>query len=161
MRIRGPLVMAALGLISLILWWRAAPLEMRFLDTATTLSTLGVLFGVLGVTAYAVNVLLGARLRPISDLFGGVDHMYTAHRINGRIAFLLIATHAALIIASRVSTDQLATLVDPSLGWATPLGVISFVLLAAGLYVTLYRRLGHETFVYVQRTLCLIFIVAV
>ena len=152
--------MAALCLIPVVLWWRAAPLDTRFLDTSTTLATLGVLLGLLGITAYTINVLLGARLRPISDLFGGVDRMYAAHRINGRIAFLLLLAHAGLILASRAVSGQLESLVDPSQGWAAPLGVIAFLLMGVALYLTLYRRLGHETFVYVQRSLGLIFILA-
>ncbi len=152
--------MAALGLIPVVLWWRAAPFDIRFLDTSTTLSTLAVLFGLLGITSYAINILISARLRPVSDLFGGVDHMYTAHRANGRIAFLLLVAHAGLIVASRWVSGQLETLIDPGLGWAAPLGVLSLLLMAAALYLTLYRRLGHETFVYVQRSLGLVFLLA-
>lgn len=157
---RGPLAVAALCTIPVVLWWRAAPFDTRFLDTTATLSAIAVVFGLLGVTTYAVNILLGARLKPISDLFGGVDKMYAAHRINGRLTFLLLATHGLLIIASRASSDQLPTVIDPTRGWATPLGVLALVLLAIALYFTLFTRLGHETFVYVQRGLGLIFVLA-
>ncbi|MDQ4143365.1 MAG: ferredoxin reductase family protein [Actinomycetota bacterium] len=160
-RIRGPLLMAALYVVPLLLWWEAVPEANRFPDTPTTLNQVGVLFGFAGISAYAVNVLLGARLKPLSYLFGGVDNMYAAHRLNGRLAFLLIALHGALIIGGRwASADQVTVLFDPGVSWAPLLGVIALLLMALALYLTLYRRLGHETFVYVQRALGLIFVLA-
>lgn len=160
MKIRGPLVVATLCIIPTVLWWRAAPFDTRFLDTSTTFATIAILFGLLGITAYAINVLLGARLKPISDLFGGVDHMYAAHRINGRVTFLLLVAHGALMVASRSASGQLPSLIDVGRGWATPLGVLSLALMTVALYLTLYRRLGHEAFVYVQRALGLIFVLS-
>jgi hypothetical protein len=38
-----------------------------------------------GTSAFALNLVLGARLRPVETLFGGLDRMYRVHRINGRV----------------------------------------------------------------------------
>ncbi len=162
MRARGPLVMAVLCCIPAVLWVTAAPLEARLIDTPTALTSLGVVFGLLGVTAYALNIVLGARIKPVSYLFGGLDDMYAAHRANGRIAFVLVLIHGVLIIAGRatVSFTQVRTLFDTEVSWAAPLGVAALVLMSIAIGLTLYARLGHETFVYVQRSLGVIFVVA-
>jgi predicted ferric reductase len=48
-----------------------------------------VLLAFAGTSAFALNLVLGARLRPVEALFGGLERMYKAHRLNGQIAFLL------------------------------------------------------------------------
>jgi predicted ferric reductase len=160
-RARGPIALAFLCAIPILLWASAAPLDTRWLDRTTTLSSLAVLFGLAGVVCYAVNIILGARIKPLSAWLGGLDNMYAMHRANGRVAFLLLLAHGLLMVAARVSVsfDQIKTLFLPSTGWATPLGVIALSLMAIAILLTLYARLGHETFVYVQRSLGLIFIV--
>ena len=154
--------MAVLCGIPVILWVAAAPLDTRFIDAPTSLTSVGVVFGLLGVTSYALNLVLGARIKPVSYLFGGLDDMYAAHRANGRIAFFLVLIHGLLIIAGRsaASVDQVRALFDTSLGWAAPLGVAALVLMAIAIGLTLYARLGHETFVYVQRALGVTFVIA-
>src|SRR5919204_4878621 len=92
--LRGPLVLAVLYVVPLVLWARAAPLGPRFSGSFTTLTSIAVLFAFAGTSAFALNLVLGARLRPVEAFFGGLDRMYRVHRVNGQIAFALLAAHA-------------------------------------------------------------------
>ena len=160
MKWRGPVAMAALVLVPVVLW-ALAPLPPRFPNATSGLSSLAVVFGLAGMTAFALNVILGARLKPVSSFFGGLDPMYFAHRVNGRVVFWLLAAHAGLVVAARwtLSFREVGALLDPGNGWTVPLGVIAFLGLGLALYLTLYARLGHEMFVYVQRVLGFLFLV--
>jgi predicted ferric reductase/mono/diheme cytochrome c family protein len=158
--LRGPLVLAVLCLVPLVLWALAAPLDDRFDSTFTSLESIAVLFAFAGTSAFALNLVLGGRLRMVETLFGGLDRMYNAHRANGRIAFLLLLGHVVLILSSRatISVGTAFDLLGPGAGWTVFAGVLAFSAMTVAIVLTLFVRLGHEVFVYVQRTFGLIFL---
>ena len=158
----GPFLLGILYLVPVALWANSVPLETRFVDTSTALTSVGVACALAGVSAFALNLVLGARLHLVERLFGGLDKMYRAHRINGRIAFLLVLAHAIFILAGRasLSTDALLALFDVSTGAQVWIGIVALVAMAVSLFLTLYVRLAHEAFVYVQRSFGFIFIAA-
>jgi predicted ferric reductase/mono/diheme cytochrome c family protein len=159
---RGPLVLLVLCSLPLLLWARSAPLDTRFDGSFTTLTSLAVLCAFAGTSAFALNLVLGARLRFVEALFGGLDRMYTAHRVNGQIAFALLLGHVVLILASRstVSTYTALDLLVPGAGWTVFAGVLAFSAMTVSLVLTLFVRLGHEVFVWIQRSFGFIFLVA-
>src|SRR5262249_15678905 len=71
--LRGPLALAALYVVPLVLWVQAAPLRPRFTGQFSTLTSIAVLFAFAGASAFALNLVLGARLRPVETFFGGLD----------------------------------------------------------------------------------------
>jgi predicted ferric reductase/mono/diheme cytochrome c family protein len=160
--LRGPLVLTALCAIPLLLWARSGPLDPRFDGSFTTLESVAVLCAFAGTSAFALNLVLGARLRFVEALFGGLDRMYRAHRVNGQVAFALLLGHVALILASRatVSNDTALDLLGPGAGRAVFVGVLAFAAMTVAILLTLFVRLGHEVFVYVQRTFGFIFLAA-
>jgi predicted ferric reductase len=159
---RGPLVLAVLYAVPVVLWARSAPLDDRFANRFTTLTSLGVVLAFAGTSAFAVNLVLGARLRIVEALFGGLDRMYGAHRVNGELAFTLLLGHVTLILAGRatISTSTAVDLLGPGAGWTVFAGVVAFSLMTVGIVLTLFVRLGHEVFVYVQRTFGFVFLIA-
>jgi predicted ferric reductase/mono/diheme cytochrome c family protein len=160
--LRGPLVLVVLCAVPLVLWARSAPLDPRFDGSFATLESAAVLCAFAGTSAFALNLVLGARLRFVEALFGGLDRMYKAHRVNGQVAFALLLGHVALILASRttVSTDTALDLLGPGAGRTVFVGVLAFAALTVAILLTLFVRLGHEVFVYVQRTFGFIFLAA-
>jgi predicted ferric reductase len=159
-RNRGAMVLTVLCVIPAILWWRAAPLDLRFSDAMTSLTSISVLLALLGITAFACNLILGARLKVVEALFGGLDRMYFVHRTNGRVAYLLLLGHAILMLSARatISLSSAFDLLTPSAGTTVLLGVIALTVMTVLIIMTLYVRLNHEIFVYVQRTFGLVFI---
>ena len=160
--LRGPLTLAVVYTVPLVLWAFAAPLSPRFAGRFTTLTSTAVLFAFAGTSAFAANLVLGARLRPVEAYFGGLDRMYRAHRMNGQAAFLLLLCHVAFMLASRatLSITTALDLVRPAAGWTIFAGVLAFVAMTISIALTLFVRLGHEVFVYVQRSFGFIFLIA-
>src|SRR5690242_2606784 len=152
--LRGPFVMALICAVPLLLWVRSAPLGPRFSNSTLALTSTAVLFAFAGTAAFAINLMLGARIRFVEKLFGGLDRMYRVHRQNGQIAFALLAMHAFLIFAGRVtiSVSSGFDLVTPRAGRVIFAGFVAITLMGIALVLTLFVRLGQEVFVYVQRT---------
>lgn len=160
--LRGPLVLATLCAIPLVLWTRAAPLDGRFTGQFATLASIAVLLAYAGTSAFALNLVLGARLRPVEALLGGLDRMYKTHRVLGQAAFFLLLGHVGFILASRatISADTALDLLRPSAGLTVSAGVLAFGGMTLAIGLTLFVRLGHEVFVYVQRAFGFVFLAA-
>lgn len=126
--LRGPLVLAILCGIPLLLWAGSVPLEARFTGRFATLTSIAVLLAYAGTSAFALNLVLGARLRPVEALLGGLDRMYKTHRILGQAAFALLLGHVVIILAGRatISTETALDLLLPGAGWTVFAGVLAF-----------------------------------
>lgn len=162
MKIRGPIALAVLSLIPVGLWATARPLDTQFTDEQTALVSIAVSLALAGTSAFALNLVLGARLGAIDGFFGGLDKMFRVHQVNGRVAFLLLFGHAVFIVASRAvdSVSAALRLFIPSDGWTVFLGVLALAGMAVAMGLTLYVRLSHEVFVYVQRVFGFVFLIA-
>jgi predicted ferric reductase/mono/diheme cytochrome c family protein len=160
--LRGPLVLAALSLVPVVLWLDAAPVGPRFAGSTLALTSTAVLLAFAGTSAFALNLVLGARVRSVERLFGGLDRMYRIHRVNGQVAFVLLAAHAFLIFAGRVTISVASgfDLVTPRAGRTIFVGFLALTLMGIALVLTLFVRLGQEVFVYVQRTFGFVFLLA-
>jgi predicted ferric reductase len=158
--LRGPLLLVSLYVTPLVIWAYTQPLDIRFQGRFLTLTSIAVLLALAGTSAFAVNLVLGARLRPVEALFGGLERMYKAHRLNGELAFLLLLGHVVFILASRatISTSTALDLLRPSAGWTVFAGVLAFAGMVVAIVLTLFVRLGHELFVYVQRSFGIVFL---
>jgi predicted ferric reductase len=161
-RALGPALVAALCVVPVILWATAAPLGPRFTGATTSLTSLAVATALAGVSAFALNLILGARIRFIDRLFGGLDKLFGFHRVNGRVAFGLLVAHAALIVASRAteSWDAVTGLLSTAGGLTIVYGIIALVAMSISIGLTLRARLSHEVFIYVQRSFGLVFLIA-
>jgi predicted ferric reductase/mono/diheme cytochrome c family protein len=154
--------MAVLCGIPLVLWFRAAPVGPRFGNSTLALTSTAVLCAFAGTAAFAVNLVLGARLRFVESLFGGLDRMYRVHRQNGQVAFALLAAHAFLVFAGRVTVSASSgfDLVTPRAGRVVFAGFTALTVMGIALVLTLFVPLGQELFVYVQRTFGFVFVLA-
>jgi predicted ferric reductase len=160
--VRGPALVVALCAVPLLLWARTAALDSRFDGAFQALTSLAILCAFAGTSAFALNLVLGARLRPAEALFGGLDRMYRAHRLLGQTAFVLLLGHVLLIFASRatISTDTALDLLGPGAGRTVFVGLLAFSAMTVAIALTLFVRLGHEVFVYVQRSFGFVFLLA-
>ena len=162
MRYRGWMTVAVLCLAPVLPWTLAHPLTVRFATPASGLKSLANLAALVGTAAFAVALILGSRLRVVERLFLGLDRMYRAHRSLGLVAVSLVILHAVLLVLSRAlrSWGAAWTLFTPGAGWRVFVGVVALAGLVAGLALTLFVRMRHETFVRVQRSLGIVFLVA-
>ena len=159
---RGPIVVALLCLAPVAAWTVDRPLDERFTDSYTSLTSLAVVLAYAGVSAFALNLVVGARLRPVEWLFGGLDRMYRAHRLLGETAFLLLLGHVTLLLAGRatISAETALDTILPGAGFTVFAGMLAFAGMTVSILLTLFARLGHEVFVYVQRSFGFVFLLA-
>ncbi len=162
LRVRGPAALVALCGLPVLLWANALPLADRFRDSTTTFASLAVVCSLVGVTSFALNLLLGARIGFVNELFGGLSRMYGVHQVNGRIAYVSLLAHICLIAASRatISMSDALALFLPGTGWTVGLGVLAFAGMTIAIGLTLFANMNHELFVYVQRSFGIIFVAA-
>ena len=162
-RARGPFAVASLTLPPVILWALALPLDVRFEDAAAAFHSLANITALLGTAAFAVNLLVGARLPFAERLFGAFDQMYPLHRTVGLAALILLVSHALFLAASRATDSFTASfeLFLPASGWAVVVGVVALALMIAATAVTILGRMRHETFIKVQRSFGAIYLVSI
>lgn len=161
-RSRGWMTLAVLCLVPVLLWALAHPLAERFATPASALKSLANIAALVGTVAFAVALVLGSRLRVVERLFVSLDRMYRAHRFLGLVAVSLAALHALLLVLSRALLSGVSawTLFTPGAGWKIFVGVVALAGLLAGLALTLFARMRHETFVRVQKSLGIVFLIA-
>jgi predicted ferric reductase len=162
MRSWGWTTLAVLCLAPLLPWTLAHPLAERFATPAGALKSLANIAALVGTAAFALALILGSRLRVVERLFLGLDRMYRAHRLLGLVAVSLVVLHALLLVLSRAPLSGVSawTLFTPGAGWRIFVGVVALAGLLAGLALTLFARMRHETFVRVQKAMGIVFLVA-
>lgn len=159
---RAWVVIGSLLLTPVVLWAAAQPLDSRFASATATLASLANITALAGTAAFAANLAIGSRIRPIVRLFGGLETMYAAHRRLGVYAFALLAAHAVLAAghAAAESAEDALDLFLPTSGWAVFAGSVALACMAAALALTFFAQLSYETFVVVQKALGLTFAIA-
>lgn len=160
--VRAWLAVGSLLLAPVVLWAAARPLDSRVASATATLTSLANITALMGTAAFAGNLLIGSRVRPIVSLFGGLEAMYAAHRRLGVYAFGLLVAHAVLATgrAAEESAGDALRLFWPTSGWTVFTGSLALAGMTAALALTLFARLSHERFVWVQRSLGVTFAVA-
>lgn len=159
----GWLLVAALSLLPVVYWLTAIPLSVRFQDFAATLHSLANIAALVGTAGFATNLLLSARLGFVERLFGGLDHLYRVHRFVGCASLILILSHALLVTwstAVQSGGGSAAELFLPGAGLRIFAGDIALLGMIAAMVLTLLVRLRYETFVFVQRSFGVVFVLA-
>ncbi len=120
---------------------------------------LGKLAGLAGLSLFAFNVILSARLKIYDKLFLGLDNTYRAHHIIGSSAFILLLIHPMLITTRYLLSSPIAAYEFLKPGIEAPfktLGSFTLGLMILAMIVTLYVWVKQETFVKIQRVLGLL-----
>jgi predicted ferric reductase len=151
------LLLVFLGNVVLVagLWWRGGGLTA--LDgAASTLTSAGRLTGLLGTYLVLVQLLLLARI-PALERIAGFDRLTRWHRVNGRVALLLLLAHAILITAGYTLTDHARLASEiwrllttfPGVLTAT-VGLLLLVAVVVTSIVIVRRRMRYETWYFVH-----------
>jgi predicted ferric reductase len=156
-RRRGSYVLAAAVLFPLVPWLMAGSVEDRFSGVAT-LKSVANLAALFGIAAWAANLVLASRIRPIERAVGGLEQLYRLHRRVGILVVVLAATHALFLMLH--AGGSALDLYLPAAGWGTFTGVIALVLLIGFVVTSLVGRLTYQTFMLIQQLLGVAFILA-
>lgn len=102
------------------------------------LITVGAIFaGLLAYSAMSLNLLLGARLKPIERLFNGMDKMFLQHRQFGYLALAAILVHWLF----PPNFPQFLAACDATCKLAIDFGEIAFnILMVLGIFSAIRRR---------------------
>lgn len=156
------LTIVALCLVAPLTWLAGMPIGASFRSQSITLRSLAILIALVGLSAWTINLVLGARIPAIERYAGDLARMYRTHRLLGYSVPLLLFGHAGLMLAS-FAVISLGTTWDilwPSgpIGWSVTLGLIALVALFCILLLPLIARLPHQYFVLLHRLVGICFI---
>jgi len=149
------LVLGAVVLLPLVPWLTVGAVADRF-SGAATLKSVANLAALFAIAAWAANLVLASRVRPIERAVGGLERLYGLHRRVGVLVVVLAVTHA-VFLALHAEGDAL-DLFLPAAGWSTFLGVVALALLIGFVVASLVGRLPYQTFLLVQRLLGVAFV---
>ena len=88
---------AGLSLLPAFIWLSFGDVADRFDYGMPALRSLGQIFGLVGMAAMSLSILISARLRVVDRLFGGFDKAVVVHRWLGGAGFLLVLFHPLLL----------------------------------------------------------------
>ena len=157
----GIFLIAALPVLLWILLGDGVNNVMR--DYASFTHGFGVIFGLVGMTLFALTFVLSTRLNWVEDLFSGLDKSYLAHGILGGLALILIMAHPILLVLKFVPNqiNLAANYLLPSSYWSINFGIIAisgFILL---IFITLFVKMKYHHWKFSHEFLGLVFLFAV
>ncbi len=159
--ISGWVIVAALSLSPIAIWLTIKPLAERFATVSTTLTSVGQMLGLVGMTMFALTLVLSTRHPKLERFFNGMNRVYTAHHVFGAIAFSLILFHpiALALKYALFSTNAAANFLlstDPSILFGTA-ALLSMMLL---LFLTFFVSFAYHKWEITHRFLAAAFILA-
>lgn len=139
-------ILLTVSLSPIILWLTSLPINFRYSDFYSIFTSLGQVFGLVGLAMLSLNMFLSGRFRFVEDFFGGMNKVYLAHHLLGGISFILLLIHPlSLAIAfSPISFSTAIEYILPGSDWAVNFGIIALLLLMVLLILTFFINLPYE-----------------
>jgi predicted ferric reductase len=150
-RWRHRLVSAAWIAVPVVMWWRTTA-KPPFGPPPLALRKVAILFALVGFTTFTQNLLLVSRLKPIERFLSGLDRVYKFHEHLALITLGLLWIHGSLMASTFASWGA-----AEGLGWKVVLGAVTLGGMTAGIAITFRAPISREAFIWVQRTLGLMF----
>lgn len=159
-------ILLTLSFVPLVIWmFTPYALEQRFfrggkLNYGLTMQALGQALGLVGMAMFALNLTLGARLKTLESLFGGMNKIYIAHHILGGLSFVLLLLHPLFLIGQYLKSGAIGiknsyvlyvanphcfanfSLINPECSYLW--GVVALVLLISFLFITFFVKLPYN-----------------
>ncbi|MFN7990849.1 MAG: ferric reductase-like transmembrane domain-containing protein [Candidatus Micrarchaeia archaeon] len=164
MRYSGWIIIAAISVIPIFLWYFLGPGPESFTDYGSVTHAIGELAGLVAMTMFALTFVLSTRISAIEDYFGGMDKVYIAHGILGSMALMLIFVHPVFLVLKFVPDDmrQAAIYLLPSAFWSVNFGIIAMIGFILLISITLFvRTLKYQHWKFTHEFLGLVFFFAV
>jgi predicted ferric reductase len=125
--------------------------------------SLGQVFGLVGMTMFALTFVLSTRIKAIEDVFGGLDKVYIVHAVLGSIALVLILAHPIFLVLKFIpqEIDIAAAYLLPSGSWSVNFGIIALLTMIVLISITLFTKLRYDRWKFTHEFLGLVFFLAV
>ena len=135
-----------LSIIPILLWFFVPKSNPPFSNISTTSSSLGEIFGLVGIVMFAINLILSAGISPVERLFGDLNNLYQKHSILGQLSFILLLFHPLLLIPRYVpNTTEVGAFLFFSNNWARNWGILALGIMIVLITLTLYLRPKYNT----------------
>ena len=127
------------------------------------LHSLGQIFGLAGMTMFALTFVLSTRLKFIDDIFGGLDKTYAVHGMLGGMALILILFHPIFLVLNFIPNQiNLAMkFLLPSSNISINFGIISLTGMILLIAITLFGKIKYNKWKFSHEFLGAVFIFAV
>lgn len=151
------------SLIPLFLWIFLGSGIGEFTDYGSATHSLGELFGLVGMTMFALTFVLSTRVRWIEDIFGGLDKVYIVHGILGGTALILILFHPIFLVLKFIprNISLAAQYILPSTYWSVNFGILALLGMIILIYITLFTRMKYHRWKFTHEFLGVMFALAV
>ncbi len=151
-----------LALLPVLNWVRLESLSLRFVNLSATMTSLGQLTGLVGMTLFSISLLLSGRFRFLDSWFFGLNRVYDQHHKIGAIAFILLLFHP-LLLAFRYLTFSVRSAALFLLGndLSVVYGVIALLLMILLMVLTFYIKLKYPHWKISHKFMVLVFVFAI
>lgn len=139
-----------LVLVPVVLWAATTPAPQG--PPEIFVRWVSVLFALVGFTTFTANLVLVARLGSLERLFGGLDRLYFFHRALSVVTVSLLTLHAVLVGVSLWQASSFRGM-QAKVMW----GVATLAALLTGVGASFFVRMSHQSFIWVQRGLGVVF----
>lgn len=159
-RFIGTLIILLPVFVVVATWLYMMPLSTRFVDTQTTLLSIGRLSGIIGLVLFSLSLLLNTRIKLLNKLFLDNPYIYNLHHDFGSWSLILLLIHplalacryalASLYVAAKflVPTDNLINLA----------GLVALIIMVLAMLVTYYYKANHTLWLWVHRAMLIAYL---
>lgn len=157
------LVIVALSLFPVIIWSFMEPLGLRFLNFNSIATSIGQIFGLIGMVLFSINLILAGRLKFLDTYFKGLDKVYVHHSRIGSIAFSLLLFHPLFLVIKyiSISTNAAALFFVPFVNMPITWGIISLFTMIVVLSITFYIKFKYHIWKMSHKFMTLAFFFAI
>lgn len=115
-------------------------------DYSSMTHTFGQVFGLMGLTLFALTFVLSTRAKWIEDAFDGLDNVYPVHSVLGAASFIFLLLHPIFLVLRFIPQDiELATTyLLPGGLLSVDLGIYALLFMTLLLVLTLYARMRYH-----------------
>jgi len=139
-------IIITLSLIPVVIWGFMAPLGDRFADLNSITTSLGQILGLVGMTLFAINLILAGRFKWLDEHFRGLDKVYANHSKIGAISFSMLLFHPLMLVVKYLvlSTNQAALFFVPFTNMPITWGIVSLFLMIVLVSFTFYFKFKYH-----------------
>jgi predicted ferric reductase len=139
------------------------PLGFRFSDLGAITTSLGQIFGLVGMVLFSITLILAGRYKFLDKFLKGLDKVYHNHHKLGAIAFILLLFHPLFLVVryAMMSIHDAGLFFIPFINMPITWGIISLILMIIFLGITFYTRLKYQIWKFTHKFMTLAFFFAV
>ncbi len=135
----GVILIFFFSFIPLVLWFMVPDIEPRFGSIQNSLSSLGEICGLIGITMFSINIILTTRFIFLEKLFTSLNIVYKRHSKLGQITLILLILHPLFLLPRYAgSFEEARNFLFINNNLAHDMGVFSLWFMLILIILTLY-----------------------